>query len=39
MAQEQKFLLALQSLRGFQFWNGQVLLNTGGGLVIFAPQK
>ncbi len=39
MAQEQKFLSALQSLRGFQFWNGQLLLNTGDGLVILAPQK
>ncbi len=39
MAQEQKFLSALQSLRGFQFRNGQVLLNTDDGLVILAPQK
>ncbi len=39
MAQEQKFLSALQSLHGFQFWNGQLLLNTGEGMLILSPQK
>lgn len=39
MAQEQKFLSALQSLNSFQFWNGLLLLNTGDGLVVLSPQK
>ncbi len=39
MAQEQKFLSALQSVGGFQFWNGKVLFHGNGGMLIFSPQK
>lgn len=39
MAQEQKFLSALQSAGGFQFWNGKVLFHGNGGILIFSPQK
>ncbi len=39
MAQEQKFLSALQTVGGFQFWKGQVLLHGKDGLLIFSPQK
>ena len=38
MAQEQKFLSALQSASGFQFWNGKVLLHGKDGLLILSPQ-
>ncbi len=39
MTQEQKFLSALQTVSGFQFWNGQILLYAEGGLLILSPQK
>ena len=38
MAQEQKFLSALQSASGFQFWNGKVLFHGKDGLLILSPQ-
>jgi len=39
MAQEQKFLSALQTTNSFQFWNGKLMFPTDDGLFFFVPQE
>ncbi len=38
MSQESDFLVALETARNFQFWNGRLLLIYDGGLLTFVAE-